>query len=100
VVLAGMLATSGAWAWYYQTTLAAMGQRVITQVSLWLWEIAQMLVAMLVQQPEFGVISKLMANPLQIAILLVSGSLLYLGGLLALRWLLTTPTSQVAYGPR
>ncbi len=97
LVLLGSMAGSVAWSLANQETLASMGSWLLAQGAQTLWLGVQGLAATVIEQPWYSGLKSLAENPARLAALSAAGSLLYLGGLLALRRLLAAPTQQVAH---
>ena len=96
-VLVGSMAASVAWSLANQETLASIGTWLFAQGGQALWLGVQGLATNLIEQPWYTSFRSLVENPARLAVISAMGSLLYLGGLLAMRRLLAVPTQQVAH---
>jgi hypothetical protein len=96
-VLVGSMAASIAWSLANQETLASIGNWLFAQGGQALWLGVQGVATNLIEQPWYSSFRSLVENPARLAVISAMGSLLYLGGLLAMRRLLAVPTQQVAH---
>ena len=97
LVLAASMAGSVAWSLANQDTLAAVGSWVFAQGGQALWLGVQGLASNLIEQPWYTGLRSLLEDPVRLAMFSALGSFAYLGGLLALRRLLSAPPQQVAH---
>jgi hypothetical protein len=95
--LIGSMAGSVIWSLTHQATLASFGSWIISQGGQAIWLSVQGLASNFIEQPWYGGIKGLMENPGRVALYSGLASFAYLGGLVALRRLLTAPTQQVAH---
>jgi hypothetical protein len=85
------------WSLTHQATLAAIGAWFLAQGGQALWLSVQGVASTFIEQPWYSSVRGLLDNPGRLALYSGLLSLVYLGGLLALRRLLTAPTQQVAH---
>jgi hypothetical protein len=97
LVLLGSMVASIVWSLANQETLASIGSWLYAQGGQALWFGVQGLATNIIEQPWYAGLRSLVENPARLAGFSALGSLLYLGGLLALRRLLAVPTQQVAH---
>jgi hypothetical protein len=97
LVLVGSMAGSVVWSLAHQDTLASLGTWLFAQGGQALWLGVQGVATNLIEQPWYAGFRSLVDNPGRLAGYSAVASLLYLGGLLALRRLLAAPTQQVAH---
>jgi anti-sigma factor RsiW len=97
IVLIGSMAGSVAWSLANQDTLASLGKWLFAQGGQAIWLGVQGVTTNLIEQPWYAGFRSLVETPGRLAAYSAIGSLLYLGGLLALRRLLAAPTQQVAH---
>jgi hypothetical protein len=97
LVLAVSMAGSVVWSLTHQQTLAAIGTWFLAQGGEALWLSVQGIASTIIEQPWYGALRELAANPGRLALYSGLLSCLYLGGILALRRLLTVPAQQVAH---
>jgi hypothetical protein len=95
--LLGSMVGSVVWSLGHQETLASLGGWLFAQGGQALWLGLQGLASNLLEQPWYSGLKSIGENPGRLALFSALGSLVYLGGLLALRRLLTVPTQQVAH---
>lgn len=95
--LIGSMAGSVIWSLTHQATLASIGSWFISQGGQAIWLSVQGLASNFIEQPWYSGIRALIENPGRLALYSGLASLAYLGGLVALRRLLTVPTQQVAH---
>jgi hypothetical protein len=95
--LIGSMAGSVIWSLTHQATLASIGSWFISQGGQAIWLSVQGLASNFIEQPWYSGIKALIGNPGRLALYSGLASLAYLGGLVALRRLLTVPTQQVAH---
>jgi hypothetical protein len=95
--LIGSMARSVVWSLTHQATLASIGSWFISQGGQAIWLSVQGLASNFIEQPWYSGIKALIENPGRLALYSGLASLAYLGGLVALRRLLTVPTQQVAH---
>jgi hypothetical protein len=97
LLLAGSMLGSVVWSLTHQATLAAIGSWFLAQGGQALWLSVQGVASTFIEQPWYSTVRGLLDNPGRLALYSGLLSLVYLGGLLALRRLLTAPTQQVAH---
>jgi len=97
LLLAGSMLGSVVWSLTHQATLAAIGSWFLAQGGQALWLSVQGVASTFIEQPWYSSVRGLLDNPGRLALYSGLLSLVYLGGLLALRRLLTAPTQQVAH---
>jgi hypothetical protein len=97
LLLAGSMLGSVLWSLTHQATLAAIGAWFLAQGGQALWLSVQGVASTFIEQPWYSTVRGLLDNPGRLALYSGLLSLVYLGGLLALRRLLTAPTQQVAH---
>lgn len=95
--LLGSMAGSIAWSLTHQETLASIGTWVLSQGAQAMWLGVRGLASNIIEQPWSDGITALAENPVRLALISALGSLVYLGGVFALRRLLAAPTQQVAH---
>lgn len=96
VVLLGGIAGSVAWSLAHPGALAALGGWLWAEGSQLLWSGLRDVASGLVEQPWYGAVRGWLATPGRIALVAGLATLGYLGGVLALRRLMTAPTPRVA----
>ncbi len=96
VALLGSMGASAAWSLSHQTTIAAAGHWLQAQAGQWFWLGVQGAFSTVVEQPWFGDLRALLATPLRLALIAAAVSVSYLGGVVALRRLLTAPATGVS----
>ena len=97
LLLLGSMVGSVVWSLGHQETLSALGSWVFAQGGQALWLGLQGAASNLLEQPWYNGLKSLAQNPGRLALFSALASFAYLGGLLALRRLLTVPTQQVAH---
>jgi hypothetical protein len=97
LVLAASMAGSVVWSLTHQQTLASVGTWLLSQGGQALWLSVQGVASMVIEQPWYAGLRQLVANPGRLALYSGLLSCAYLGGILALRRLLSAPTQQVAH---
>jgi hypothetical protein len=95
--LIGSMASSVVWSLTHQATLASIGSWFISQGGQAIWLSVQGLASNFIEQPWYSGFKALIEDPGRLALYSGLASLAYLGGLVALRRLLTVPTQQVAH---
>jgi hypothetical protein len=95
--LLGSMVGSVVWSVGHQQTLAALGSWLFAQGGQAVWLGIQGLASNLIEQPWYDGLKSLAVTPARLATFSALGLFTYLGGLLALRRLLTVPTQQVAH---
>jgi hypothetical protein len=95
--LIGSMGGSVIWSLTHQATLASIGSWLISQGGQAIWLSVQGLASNFIEQPWYGGIKGLIESPGRLALYSGLASFAYLGGLVALRRLLTAPTQQVAH---
>lgn len=96
VALLGSMSASAAWSLSHPATIAAAGDWLQAQAGQWFWLGVQGAFLTVVEQPWFGELRPLLATPLRLALIASAVSVAYLGGLVALRRLLTAPATGVS----
>ncbi len=96
VILIGMTG-SAVWTLSNQDTLAALGSGMASEVMQWFWLGVQGLFSNLVEQPWYERARELAGSPARLALVSGFATLLYLGGILALKRLMALPTERVAH---
>ena len=96
VSLLGSMGASAAWSLSHQATIAAAGDWLQAQAGEWLWLGLRGAFSTVLEQPWFGELRPLLAAPLRLALIASALSVAYLGGLVALRRLLTAPATGVS----
>jgi len=97
LLLLGSMVGSVVWSLGHQETLASLASWVFAQGGQAFWLALQGVASNLLEQPWYSGLKSLAQTPGRLALYSAVGSLTYLGGLLALRRLLTVPTQQVAH---
>jgi hypothetical protein len=96
--LIGSMGGSVIWSLTHQATLASIGSWLISQGGQAIWLSVQGLASNFIEQPWYsGIKGLLIDSPGRLALYSGLASFAYLGGLVALRRLLTAPTQQVAH---
>jgi hypothetical protein len=95
--LLASMAGSIAWSLSHEETLASIGTWVLSQSAQALWLGVRGLASNIIEQPWYEGIRSLVENPTRLALISALGSLMYVGGVFALRRLLAVPTQQVAH---
>ena len=90
-------AASIIWSLANRETLAAAGTWLGSEAVSWLWVGVQGVASNLIEQPWYGRARDLLSAPARIAALSAAASLLYLGGVLALRRLMALPAPGAAH---
>lgn len=91
----GSMGTSVAWSLTHQDTLSALGTWATTTATQWSLTVLQGIGTRVLSQP-WVLELRATASPGKVALIAAAGSLLYAGGLVALRRLLALPEPQVA----
>jgi hypothetical protein len=89
VALVAGAGVSVAWSLAHPDALPAAGAWVAGEASHWLWVTIQTLASNVAEQPWYGPARSLLGSPARAVLATISGVLLYAGGLLAMRRLLT-----------
>jgi hypothetical protein len=97
LLLLGSMVGSVVWSLGHQATLSALGSWVFAQGGQALWLGLQGVASNLLEQPWYSGLKSLAQAPGRLALFSALASFAYLGGLLALRRLLTVPPQQVAH---
>jgi hypothetical protein len=97
LLLLGSMVGSVVWSLGHQETISALGSWLFAQGGQALWLGLQGVASNLLEQPWYSGFKSLTQNPGRLALFSALASFAYLGGLLALRRLLTVPTQQVAH---
>lgn len=86
------------WSLANQDTLTAIGSSVAGEAVTWFWLGLQAFVSNLVEQPWYGDARSMFGSPARLASFSAFASLLYVGGILALKRLMALPAQRVAHG--
>ncbi len=97
LLLLGSMAGSIAWTLANQATLASIGSWLMTEGSQVAWLSLRGVASNLIEQPWYHTLRSLAESPGRLAFASALASFAYLGGVFALRRLLTLPTQQVAH---
>jgi hypothetical protein len=97
VVVVASMAASVAWSLAHRDTIAAAGTWLTATAGQWLWTALRSAASSATEQPGYGMVRDLAATPARLAALSALVSLTYLGGLLALRKLMTLPSGPVSH---
>ncbi|HEY7364918.1 MAG TPA: hypothetical protein VIE37_12500 [Methylomirabilota bacterium] len=97
LVVVGSMAASIVWSLGHQQTLAAMGTWLMGQASQVGWIGIRGIASNLIEQPWYSPLRDSLAHPALLGAASAFAFLLYIGGIVALRRLLTVPTRQVAH---
>jgi hypothetical protein len=97
VVVAGSMGASVAWSLSHRDTIAAAGTWLSASAGQWLWTALRSTVSSLIEQPGYHGLRDLIGSPARLAALSALVSLTYVGGLLALRKLMTGPSAPVSH---
>jgi hypothetical protein len=95
-----LLATMGAsivWTALNRETLASAGDWLGGQATQWFWVAIRGAFANITEQPWFGPMRQALGAPARLALLSACAMLLYAGGVLALRKLMTFPSQGAAH---
>jgi len=96
-VLAVLMGGSILWSWTNQDVLRGLGTSALGEATGWFWLGLQGLVSNLVEQPWYGGAKAIFGSPARLAFLSAAASLLYVGGILALKRLMALPVERVAH---
>ena len=97
MVVAGSMAASIAWSLSHQQTIAAMGTWLMGQAWQAGWIGVRGIASNLIEQPWYSTLRDSLAHPALLGGASAFVFLMYIGGIVALRRLLTVPTRQVAH---
>ena len=97
LVVLGAMAGSIGWTLTHQETMAALGSWVLSQAGQTAWLGVRGLASTFIEQPWYQSLRALVENPARLALISALASLAYLGGVLALRRLLSVPAQRVAH---
>jgi hypothetical protein len=97
LLLLGSMAGSIAWTLTNQETIASIGNWLLSETAQMAWLSLRGLASNLIEQPWYNGLQAVLSNPVRLALGSALASALYLGGILALRRLLTLPTQRVAH---
>ncbi len=97
LLVLGSMAGSIAWSLTHQATLTSLGSWLLAEGGQIAWLSLRGLASNLIEQPWYGGVRSLLADPLRLALGSAMTTAVYLGGVLALRRLLALPTQQVAH---
>jgi hypothetical protein len=97
VLVLGSMTASIVWTLGHQQALAALGGWLAAQAGQAVWLGVRGLASNVIEQPWFAALRNLAAHPGRLGLAVGFASLIYLGGLLALRRLLALPTQRVAH---
>ena len=94
LAVAGSMLASIVWTWRHQAALASLGRRASAQTNAWVTDGFQMVA-------QYPLTQQIIGHFPQVALVLILGSLVYIGGLFALFRLMAGPASpRVAYARR
>src|SRR4051812_8111681 len=97
LLLVGSMAGSIVWSLGHQQTLASLGSWAMAQGGQAIWFGVRSLASNFMEQPWYNSARVLIGNPSRLALISAAASIVYLGGIVALRRLLALPTRQVAH---
>ncbi|HEX5385316.1 MAG TPA: hypothetical protein VFW66_01300 [Gemmatimonadales bacterium] len=97
LALVASMGTSAAWVLAHRAVFAGAEQWLTADAVQWAWASLRGLALDLMGQPWYGGVRSLIEEPGKLALLSALASLLYVGGLLALRRLLAIPAQRVAH---
>ena len=97
MVVLGSMAVSVAWSLGHRDTIAAAGTWLSASAGQWLWTALRSTVSSVIEQPGYHGIRDLIGSPGRLVALSALVSLTYVGGLLALRKLMTEPSGPVSH---
>lgn len=97
VVVLGSMAVSVAWSLAHRETIAAAGTWLSASAGQWLWTALRSTVSSVIAQPGYRGMRDLIGSPGRLVALSALVSLTYVGGLLALRKLMTGPSGPVSH---
>jgi hypothetical protein len=97
LLLIGSMAGSIIWSLAHQQTLAGIGTWMMAEGGQAAWFAVRGVASNFIEQPWYGTVRGLVENPGRLALISALASLVYLGGIIALRRLLALPTQQVAH---
>ena len=97
VVVLGSMAASVVWSLGHRDTIAAAGTWLSASAGQWLWTALRSTVSSVIAQPGYHGIRDLLGSPGRLLGLSALVSLTYVGGLLALRKLMTEPSGPVSH---
>jgi hypothetical protein len=97
LVVLGSMTASVAWSLAHQQTLAALGSWIRAEAWQVGWIAVRGLASNVIEQPWYSTLRGSLEHPVVWGALSAFASLLYVGGILALRRLLAPPTRQVAH---
>jgi hypothetical protein len=95
--LLGSMGGSIVWSLAHQETLASIGSWLVNQGGQAAWFGLRGLASNFIEQPWYGGLRSLAENPGHLALISGLASIVYLGGVFALRRLLALPTQRVAH---
>jgi hypothetical protein len=91
LAVAGSMLASIVWTWRHQTALVSFGRRAAAQTSAWISDGLPMVA-------QYPLTQQIIGHVPQVALVLILGSIVYVGGLFALFRLMVGPASpRVAY---
>jgi len=97
VLLLGSMAWSIGWTLAHPDALASIGSWLVSEAAQAAWLGLRGVASNLIEQPWYGAARDLLDHPWRLALASALATLAYAGGVLALRRLLTVPTTQVAH---
>ena len=97
VVVIGCMTASVVWSLSHRQTLSAAGGWLAASADQWLWGGLRAVVSSVIEQPWYDGLRSLAGSPGRLALLSAVASLAYLGGVLALRKLMTVPNGPVSH---
>ena len=93
----GTMAASVLWTLAHPEAVSSVGAWAGNTASQWLWVAVRGGFANIVEQPWLGTVQAWFASPLRLALLSLGITLIYVGGLIALRRLMALPRAGVAH---
>ena len=93
----GTMAASVLWTLAHPDAVSSVGAWAGNTASQWLWVAVRGGFANIVEQPWLGTVQAWFASPLRLALLSLGITLIYVGGLIALRRLMALPRAGVAH---
>jgi hypothetical protein len=97
ILLLGSMGGSIAWTLSHQDTLASWGNWLLAEGGQMAWLSLRGVASNLIEQPWYSGVRSLVGNPVYLALGSAIATTVYLGGLIALRRLLSLPNQQVAH---
>jgi hypothetical protein len=97
VVLVGAMAASVIWTSFNREVLTSAGNWLGGEATQWFWVALRGAFANITEQPWFDAARQMLGAPVRLALVSAGASLLYAGGLFALRKLMTSPAEGAAH---